>query len=150
MDTQSPGGRACQASGRGQLLGGWGWVWRRRSLPSGGTPCFLIQPLLATPGAQVMAQGYRWPRSQAGGKGLVWKEGQVSHTDSGPWARWGAAGSEHRKHSKGNRGCPPKCVPTPRVIVKALFIKIHFIFKTELSAVKACKHFWGHPVYQKK
>lgn len=31
--------------------------------------------------------------------------------------------------------------------MKAVFIKIHFIFKMELSAVKMCIPFWGDTLY---
>lgn len=39
----------------------------------------------------------------------------------------------------------PKCMHTLRIIMKAVLIKIHFIFTTELSAAKVCTHFWGTP-----
>lgn len=38
-------------------------------------------------------------------------------------------------------GCPQICIHTLRIIIKAVFIKTHFIFKIEPSAIKVYIHF---------
>lgn len=45
---------------------------------------------------------------------------------------------------------PPKRIHIFWIIIKSMFIIIHFIFKTELSGVKVCIHFWDYSVYIKK
>lgn len=35
---------------------------------------------------------------------------------------------------------------THTIIIKGVFVKAHFTFRIELSAVQVCIHFLGHPV----